>query len=390
MQKIKVYHFHNGSGGGVFSVIKNLLKFSINRDIENHLIYTINKESNSKFKVPQLEGAASQQLFYYSPKWNFYYTCKQLAKLLPDDKAVIVAHDWLELGMASNLGLQNPLVHFIHGDYEYYYNLAEKHEQSTDKFIAVSPVIQQKLCLAIPLRKKDIFFCRFPVPSLQTIKKEIEVLKILYCVRNLNDENKQFKILPLINVKLLSKGIRVRWTIIGDGMKKEEVENLIDQHSGVSLFPSLSNEEVIKQLPAHDLFILPSLREGFPVAVVEAMKAGVVPLVTNWEGATEKLIIEGESGYYFKTGDVDGYANTIALLHADRKLLNQLAENGVKKANELFNPFVNTKNIEAVISNAYSGKKQKESFKVYGSRLDKEWLPNVITNLIRTFGKKYS
>ena len=34
--------------------------------------------------------------------------------------------------------------------------------------------------------------------------------------------------------------------------------------------------------------------------IVEAMKAGVITLVTNWEGATDELITEGKTGYYFE------------------------------------------------------------------------------------------
>ena len=58
MDKIKVYHFHNGKGGGVLSVIKNLLRFSDTAMIENHIIYTINEAvfhgfSRRTFKRPK-------------------------------------------------------------------------------------------------------------------------------------------------------------------------------------------------------------------------------------------------------------------------------------------------------------------------------------------------
>lgn len=338
MPKIKVYHFHNGNGGGVLSVIRNLLKFSKDPSIENHVIYTINKTVTPQVEFLALEGAASQQVFYYDPNWNFYYTCRQLAKLLPDDKAVIVAHDWIELGMASNLGLQNAIVHVVHGNYEYYYDLAKKHEQSTDQFVTVSPVIYKKLSSILPERIEDIQYCRFPVPSIEAIEKQNPILKIIYCVRSLDDANKQFKILPAINAHLHAKGISVNWTIIGEGISKPVVENLMAQDTGISFFASLPNEEVTRLLPEHDLFILPSLQEGFPVTVVEAMKAGVVPLVTNWGGSTDEVVIHGVTGYYFEAGHANGYADTISMLNEDRNLLNKLAKRGIKKANGLFDP----------------------------------------------------
>ena len=98
-KKLHVYHFHNGGGGGVLSVIRNLVRYSQNTNIENHIIYTINKDIDPVYIIHPIEGAHSEKVFYFSSKWNFYYTCRQLAKLLPGDKALIVAHDWLELGI---------------------------------------------------------------------------------------------------------------------------------------------------------------------------------------------------------------------------------------------------------------------------------------------------
>ena len=72
--KKKIFHFNNGHGGGVLSVISNLLKYSDDTSIENNVIYTINKEQIEQFELPGLTGAANEYLFEYSAKWNFYYT----------------------------------------------------------------------------------------------------------------------------------------------------------------------------------------------------------------------------------------------------------------------------------------------------------------------------
>ena len=131
---------------------------------------------------------------------------------------------------------------------------------------------------------------------------------------------------------------------------------------------------------------MPSINEGFPVSVVEAMKAGVVPLITDWKGATYELMIEGKTGYYFENGDVEGYAETITLLNSDRVLLNKLASNAIKKANELFDPITNSQAIESLIlETAKAAKKIKKPIKVYGSRLDQNWLPNFLTRTLRKF-----
>ena len=165
MKKLQVYYFNNGTGGGVFSVIKNLLQFSANDAIENHIIYTINKDIVPNYQIKRTPGAITEQVFYYSASWNFYYTCRQLSKYLPDNKALIVASDWLELGMVSNLGLQNKVIHILHGNYNYYYTLASIHAAAIDTFITVAKSIKEKLTTILPGRKEDIHYQRFPVPE---------------------------------------------------------------------------------------------------------------------------------------------------------------------------------------------------------------------------------
>jgi len=340
------------------------------------------------YEMPLLEGAASQQIFYYSAHWNFYYTCTQLSKLLPDEKAVIVAHDWLELGMTGNLGLQNPVVQIVHGNYDYYYELAKKHSESIDQFICVSAAIYDKLCSLLPERKADIHYCRFPVPSVQFEEYPNRLFHIFYCGRSLDSENKQFKILPEINAKLKSLGSTVHWTIIGKGINGDVVKDMMDQHENIVVHDELRNQKLLQLLPGHHIFLLPSLKEGFPVTVVEAMKAGLVPLVTDWEGATGDLIVEGKTGFYFAPGDANGYADAIKVLNDNRQLWKQMSEAGRQKANKMFDPSINTTGIESIILKAAEGcVKEKFKKKVYGSRLDQPWLPNFLVRGIRSFSR---
>lgn len=389
LEKITVYHFVNNNMGGVFSVVKNLLQFSQSSGIESHVIYTINKEQNNNFIIPKVSGAASQQVFYYSPKWNFYYTCKKLAKLLPDANALVIAHDWLELGMMSNLGLQNPVIQFVHGNYDYYYNLSVKHQNVVDAFICVSPVIEKKLIELLPPEKANfVKYYRFPVPDVNTMERQNETLKIIYASGNLIDENKQFSLLPQINKLLQKNNLTVYWIIVGAGKSKKEVQALMNIKSEFAFFEKLPNKDLLNLLTTADIFILPSLKEGFPVAVVEAMKAGLVPLITNWEGATEELIVKGETGFYIETGDAAGYVNNIETLHTNRNKLKNIAEAAVKKANELFNPFINTKIIEDSFIKVYSSAKDhKVANKIYGSRMDEKYIPNFLTHFTRSFLK---
>ncbi|MCW3090870.1 MAG: glycosyltransferase [Ferruginibacter sp.] len=381
---IKAIHFLNSGGGGTLSVVQNILRFSKSEEVEHHVIYTINKAITPEFEPLNLAGAAGEQVFFYSANWNFYYTCRRLALLLPSSDAVLVAHDWLELGMASMLGLPNPVVQFLHGDFYYYYDLAAKHKNAIDRFIVVSPVIERTLKEKLVERSGDVKYCRFPVPELKSSTNSHSPLRIVYCVKNLLDERKQFQIIPAINKWLKKFDMIAEWTIVGQGIPERELKLLMGQHEYMHCYQSLHNDEVLTLLQHQDLFILPSLSEGFPVSVVEAMKGGAVPLIRNWNGATSELVRDAETGYCFQENDPKIYAERIVYLNENREILKQMSLLAVESAKTLFEPINNTSVIENVFQEAardcLTGKHPQ---RLYGSRLDQKWIPNMITSGIR-------
>jgi glycosyltransferase involved in cell wall biosynthesis len=383
---LKVYHFHNGTGGGVLSVIRNLLFYKQHDMIENHVIYTINKEKTPAFTLPQLFGASSEQIFYYSPKWNFYYTCQQLAKLLPDDKAVIVAHDWLELGMVSNLGLQNPLVQVLHGDFDYYYLLAINHYQAVDLYITVSPVIQKTLLAKLPQASDSIIYWNFPVPYFNKISINCNIISCLFFVVDLKDERKNFLLLPSLDSRLNSMGIKVKWHIAGNGYTKDSFLELWSKNSANNVFyhGPIDHAKIQELFSVCNLMILPSFAEGFPVSIVESMKAGIVPIVNDWNGATDELIIHNETGFKVSNNSIEEYVAIFSKIASNITILDEMSLNATELANELFDPIKNTLNFNQKLTIASKSDKKKIPLKISGSRLDHPLIPNVLVQAIRS------
>ena len=109
--------------------------------------------------------------------------------------------------------------------------------------------------------------------------------------------------------------------MVGDGperlrametCEKLEIENKVK-------FLGKSNQ-VYQILCYSDLFILPSASESFGLAALEAMMMRVPVISTNVGGLPE-VNIEGESGYLFELGDVEGMAQkSIVLLNDEQKL----------------------------------------------------------------------
>ena len=362
-------------------MIRNLIEFSADPLIENHVIYTINTEDIKHFKIDGLKGVFSEQVFNFSPRDNFYHTCTRLSKLIRLKSDVLVVHDWLELGMISHLGLQNPVVQFLHGDYPYYYDLAKKHEASIDKFIGVAQEIRSNLFQIIPHRKNDIEYLRFPVATAFKRKKRTGGCNIVFVGRLTDD--KGFPLLPTIASALDKEGIKAEWHIIGEDPEGIAGRSPFNKNITVNYYGSIGNDKVRQLLPLMDFFILPSKAEGMPVSLVEAMKAGLIPLVNDLPGGIRELVTDGETGFRIAPVNTLGYSERLISLINNPEDTEQMREQCIKKASGLFDPVSNTKLVEEFIVSAKDRKTQKHPFKVYGSRLDRKWFPNFLVKTIR-------
>ena len=66
-----------------------------------------------------------------------------------------------------------------------------------------------------------------------------------------------------------------------------------------------------------DVFVLPSRREGLPVALMEAMSSGLPSVASRLPGATDTLIEDGVSGRLVTPGDVGAFAEAVSLVLAE-------------------------------------------------------------------------
>lgn len=93
--------------------------------------------------------------------------------------------------------------------------------------------------------------------------------------------------------------------------------------------------DVGAQLDRARIFAFPSLFEGFPNALAEAMIAGVPAVSYDCPTGPSELIEHGQSGYLVAVGDVDGLARHLRLLMTDPDRRDRLSRNARKLADKL-------------------------------------------------------
>ena len=75
-----------------------------------------------------------------------------------------------------------------------------------------------------------------------------------------------------------------------------------------------------------DVFVMPSFYEGLPMALLECMSFGVVPVVTD-VGSIGEYVKDGENGKIVMIKDTETIVNAISSIDEDRKLLAKLSGN---------------------------------------------------------------
>ena len=134
-----------------------------------------------------------------------------------------------------------------------------------------------------------------------------------------------YRIQLKVNSKLL---------LIGEGPEREHAEYLTKQLGIFNKVHFLGNcQEVNKVLCYSDLFLLPSEKESFGLAALEAM-AAKTPVISTNVGGLPEVNIDGETGYTLPLGAVDEMAAKAIDLLNNEVLLAQFKENAKRQANQ--------------------------------------------------------
>jgi glycosyltransferase involved in cell wall biosynthesis len=135
---------------------------------------------------------------------------------------------------------------------------------------------------------------------------------------------------------IVKQGIDAYCVMAGDGPQKEFVEQRAKslEIAGRIKFPGYI-DDVGEFLSCVDIYVNMASVEGFGIAVVEAMLAGI-PVILASAGAHPELIVDGESGILVPVGSAEGLADALTRLAQDPPLQHRLAQGGKMRAEEKF------------------------------------------------------
>lgn len=163
---------------------------------------------------------------------------------------------------------------------------------------------------------------------------------------------------PLVLINAFADALKevpeVRLLLVGDGEQKQEALMLIEK---LGIKEKIVLEDFRKDVPdllaAIDIFVLPSLWEGLPVALLEAMSMSKPIIATGVDGTAE-VIEDRVSGYLISTDNLkEQIAKAITHLCRNKELRDNLGAGARRRIQEHYNVEMMTKKNEEIYKNLY-------------------------------------
>ena len=273
-----------------------------------------------------------------------------------------IVHSWLWYsnflcGISRRFGLWRkiPFIASQRGDYHARYSkfrlwLTEKLIYSpADCLLTNSEQIQRRLHQLYPNKKI------FSIPNLLELPTEVWTHKqrdaaeeklIVSVGRFASEKGHRYLIeaLSLLN----RKDVKWRCTFLGEGELESELRAITAKHnlSDKVMFPGFC-EDVFSTLLKADVFVLPSLHEGSPNALIEAMGVGM-PCIASDVGGIRDLIENERNGIRIPPQDSGELADALHRMLTEPKFAGELGRNARATIQQKFNSVESIRKLDEI------------------------------------------
>jgi glycosyltransferase involved in cell wall biosynthesis len=205
--------------------------------------------------------------------------------------------------------------------------------------ISITPYVRQ---LIEPLTKAKIYDIDNPVDErFYKIEHKPESGRIL-CVGWINERKNTLGAVEAF-ANIASRFPQSKLVIAGQAREQDyliRIKQSIEQHgigNRVDFLGHIDHLRLADELARADIFLLPSRQENSPMAIAEAMAAGV-PVIASNRCGMPYMVEEGQNGYLVEPESTEQIEDRLARLAGSPQLCQKMSQAGQKAAIERFHP----------------------------------------------------
>jgi glycosyltransferase involved in cell wall biosynthesis len=259
---------------------------------------------------------------------------------------LFMAYDFLANSIAPALSESIGIVSWVQADDNDYYEQVYRLGRYCNATICVSEVLRDRVREINPVIGE-----RAHVIHNSSVRREdvarrrgrrAEKLRLIYTGRLVQYQK---RILDFVDLAEALDRARVPYeiTLVGTFSAHDDTESEFERRAAahledgrIKLPGRMRRDEIIKTLTSQDLFVLLSDFEGLPLALVEAMARGCVPVAAASPSGIPEIVASGENGYIVEGRDYDEWAALLGRLWKDPDVQVELSRNARRTISESF------------------------------------------------------
>lgn len=344
-QNKKILYIVESFGSGVFSFLVDLIN-NIDTDYEVVIVYGVREETLPNFKQYFKENVEFIKVENFTRNINPFKDIKaliEIKKIVKKEKPDIVHLHSSKAGILGRLAVNGNKIKMFYNPHGF--SFLKMDDSKFKRMIywwieKITAMFNRKCTIvgcsngeyeeALKLNKNSVCInnginidkIKKETVSLMKKKVDYENLKICTVGRISYQKN------PDMFNQVAERFPNIAFTWIGDGDKKYFLKSPNIKISGWK-----SRQDVLRILNENDIFILPSLWEGLPISLLEAMYLKKICIVSNVIGNRD-VIIDGNNG--FISNSCKEYCGKIEYIKNNPSIIGKIIKKAFDDVNEKF------------------------------------------------------
>lgn len=324
MAKKKILHIVEAFGGGVFTVLTDLIN-GLSDKFEIVVAYSSRPQTPENFKEYFNDNVKFIEVKNFTRSINFnkdIKALKEIKNIVREEKPDIVHLHSSKAGILGRLGIHDRRIKMFYNPHGFSFLKLDdsKLKRLMYKIIEKGTAIINSRCTIIGCSKGEYEEAKKLNKNSICINNGINIEKLEEETKDLKAKEIDYNDLKICTVgrigfqknpkifnEIAENFPNLQFTWIGDGELKNELTS-----PNIKVTGWLDRKDVLKELNNNDIFLLPSLWEGLPISLLEAMYMKKICIVSNVIGNRD-VIENGRNG--FICDSIGKYENDIEKIY---------------------------------------------------------------------------